>query len=276
MITPATSHPLAPTDEELYRDAMSTVTPEALERMDRLMSRIKTRWPVGSGFRVLELFAGSRSIGKEAEKQGHSVISLDIEPFAGIHLVQSILDFHLDQLDLPPHFIWASVPCTSYSMLAIRHHRRGTLAISDTARLGDAIVVKTLDLIREAGCLWAIENPRAALRKMPFMQGLDRRTVMYCRYGDTRMKPTDLWGNIFYSLINPDGYQPRRICWNNNTKCHHERSPRYATLKAKGDKRTGGTVMMGNAYERSKLPTELCADLIRSAAEQARRKGMWG
>ncbi len=230
-------------------------------------------WRKGSGFRVLELFAGSRSIGKEAERQGHSVISLDIEHFAGIDLVMSVLDFQLKQLSDPPHFIWASVPCTSYSMLAIRHHRRGQLAISDTARLGDQIVLKTLDLIREAGCLWAIENPRAALRKMDFMRGLDRRTVCYCRYGDTRMKPTDLWGNVFYSLINPSGYQVRRMCWNNNTKCNHERSPRYTTLKARGEQRSGGTVMLGNAYERSKLPTELCADLIRSAADQWRLNG---
>lgn len=229
---------------------------------------MNTTWRSGSGFKVLELFAGSRSIGKEAERQGHSVISLDIEPFESVDLVMSILDFQLSHLSAPPDLIWASVPCTSYSMLAIRHHRRGQTPISDTARLGDRIVVHTLKLIREAGCLWIMENPRAALRKMVFMRGLDRRTVCYCRYGDTRMKPTDLWGNVFYSLMNPEGYQPRDMCYNDHPTCHHDRSPRASTLKARGEKRTGGTVMLNSAYERSKLPDQLCRDIIVSAYNQ--------
>lgn len=235
-----------------------------------------TKWRKGSGFRVLELCAGSRSIGKEVERQGHSVISLDVVKYPRIDIVKSLLEFQLCDLSERPHWIWAGVPCTSYSMLAIRYHRRGSVPISDTARLGDQLVLHTLDLIRQNDAFWTIENPRAALRKMPFMKGLDRRTVMYCRYGDTRMKPTDLWGNVFYSFLNPDGYQPRRICFNNNPHCHHERSPRYATLKASGETRTGGTVMLKNAHERSKMPRELCAELVRSVAEQARLAGMWG
>jgi hypothetical protein len=35
---------------------------------------------------VLELFAGSRSIGKEAEKQGHNVFSVDIKELNDIEL----------------------------------------------------------------------------------------------------------------------------------------------------------------------------------------------
>lgn len=236
------------------------------------LDQLRKPWPGGAGMKVLELFAGSRSIGKEAEKQGHRVISLDIEPFERIDLVMSILDFQLHHLTEPPDFIWASVPCTTYSMLAIRLHRRGSKPVSEAAVLADRIVVHTLSIIREAGCLFVMENPRAALRKMPFMRGLDRRTVMYCRYGDTRMKPTDLWGNIFYSLMNPNGYQPRPICFNENPHCHHERSPRSTTLKARGDYRTGGTVMMKDAYERSKLPPLLCSEIISSAAYQWRER----
>lgn len=234
--------------------------------------RGRVAWPDGAGMKVLELFAGSRSIGKEAEKQGHRVISLDIEAFERIDLVQSILDFTLDQLEELPDLIWASVPCTTYSMLAIGKHRRGPKAISEAAVLGDQIVVHTLEVIRRAGCLWVMENPRAMLRKMPFMRGLDRRTVSYCRYGDRRMKPTDLWGNVFYSLLNPDGYQPRPMCWNENPHCKHERSPRSSTLRKRGDKRTGGTVALSGSYERSKLPELLCAEIIASAAYQWRQR----
>jgi len=229
---------------------------------------LRKPWPSGSGMKVLELFAGSRSIGKEAERQGHRVISLDIEPFEGIDLSMSILDFELDLLTERPDLIWASIPCTTYSMLAIGHHRRGQRPISPEAELADQIAHHTLKLIRQAGCMFVIENPRAALRKMAYMSDLERRTVMYCRYGDTRMKPTDLWGNVWYSLMNPNGYQPRRLCWNDNPHCHHERSPRYSTLKARGDQRTGGTVAMKNAFERSKLPPLLCAEIVSSVAFQ--------
>lgn len=229
------------------------------------------QWPGGEGMKVLELFAGSRSIGKAAERQGCRVLSLDVEAFDGVQIVRSILDFNLDELASPPHFIWASVVCTSYSMLAIRHHRRGTLAISETARLGDQLTQKTLQIIREAEVLFMIENPRAMLRKMPYMKGLDRRTVCYCKYGDSRMKPTDLWSNMFYSMVNPEGYQVRSMCYNNNKHCHHEASPRFSTLKARGARRTGGTVMMKDSYERSKLPDQLCDEIIATALHQHNR-----
>jgi hypothetical protein len=43
--------------------------------------------------KILELFAGSRSIGKEAEALGHEVFSVDIEAFEGIDYVTDIMDF---------------------------------------------------------------------------------------------------------------------------------------------------------------------------------------
>jgi len=41
--------------------------------------------------KVLELFAGSRSIGKMAERMGMEVYSSDINDFEGIHYVVNIL-----------------------------------------------------------------------------------------------------------------------------------------------------------------------------------------
>ena len=40
--------------------------------------------------RILELFAGSRSFGKVAEKRGHDVFSVDWKQFDGIDLVIDI------------------------------------------------------------------------------------------------------------------------------------------------------------------------------------------
>lgn len=96
-----------------------------------------------------------------------------------------------------PDVIWASPPCTSYSIAAISHHRKknaetGSLdPVSDFAKLSDELVKHTLELIKELKPkYWFIENPRGGMRKMDFMQGLPRCTVTYCQYGDTRMKPT--------------------------------------------------------------------------------------
>lgn len=43
---------------------------------------------------VLELFAGSRSIGKEAEKLGYNVFSSDLNKFEKIDYAVDILEFY--------------------------------------------------------------------------------------------------------------------------------------------------------------------------------------
>ena len=48
---------------------------------------------------VLELFAGSRSIGKVAEELGYNVFSVDVKPFDKIDLVKDIE--HLKKEDIP-------------------------------------------------------------------------------------------------------------------------------------------------------------------------------
>ena len=40
-----------------------------------------------------------------------------------------------------------------------------------------------------------IENPRGGMKKNGFHARFKRYTVTYCQYGDTRMKPTDIWTN---------------------------------------------------------------------------------
>ena len=208
---------------------------------------------------VLELFAGSRSIGKVAETLGYEVWSSDVKDFGGIHQVQDILKFDASQVPWRPNILWASPPCTGFSVAAIGHHwrREGDAYIpkTETARNGLKFVEKTLEIIDELKPdVWFIENPRGMLRKMPIMQDLKRFTVTYCQYGDIRMKPTDIW-------TNSEEWNPRPMCKNGAT-CH---------VSAPRGSKTGTQGLKGN-FERSKLPPELCAEVLNSASYEIRKK----
>ena len=204
--------------------------------------------------KVLELFAGSRSFGKVAEKLGHQVFSIDINNFKNIDLVKDI-EF-LQKKDIPfiPNFIWASPPCTTYSIAAISHHRDNGKPKTNFAEKSDRLVLNTLKIIKEFNCKYFIENPRGYLRKMNFMAGIPRTTVWYCQYGDKRAKPTDLWSNHIYNLFNTKGFIAK-TCYNNNKKCQHESAPRGSKT---------GTQSLKNNYERSKIPEQLCYEIIKS------------
>jgi len=203
--------------------------------------------------KVLELFAGSRSIGKVAEELGHDVFSVDIKDFEGIDLVKDIEYLTPDDIPFIPNMIWASPPCTTYSIAAISHHRDMGTPKTDFAAKSDRLVKNTLFLIEYYNCIYYIENPRGYLRKMPFMQDMERVTVWYCQYGDTRAKPTDIFSNNIYGLWNKEGWKPRPQCHNGNKDCHHESAPRGS--------QTGTQGLKGN-YNRSKIPYELCKEIL--------------
>lgn len=206
--------------------------------------------------KILELFAGSRSIGKAAESLGYEVYSVDIMAFEGIDMVRDIEFLTPEDINFAPDIIWASPPCTTYSIAAISHHRPLDGHLTNFARKSDRMVRNTLELIEHFNCKFYIENPRGMLRKMPFMRGIPRETVTYCSYGDSRMKPTDIWSNNIYSIFNPNGWQPRPMCHNENPHCDHERAPRGSKT---------GTQGLKGAYDRSKIPEELCIEILEAA-----------
>ena len=206
--------------------------------------------------RLLELYAGSRSIGKVAETIGFDVLSTDIMPAEGITRPGNILAIPIDEWGaFKPDVIWASPPCTSFSVASIGHHWTGGkgayIPKTDGALIGLALMHRTLEIIEACSPkVWFIENPRGLMRKMPEMEALSRReTVTYCQYGDTRMKPTDIWTNC-------DEWTPRPMCKNGDL-CH-EAAPRGA--------RTGTQGLKG-AFDRSKIPPDLCMEVMAAAKE---------
>lgn len=147
--------------------------------------------------KVLELFAGTRSISKAFERHGHEAFSVEWnKDFENISMYADISTIKArDIIKLcggVPDVIWASPDCTTYSIAAISHHRRlnketGNLyPVSEYAKFCDRTNRHVLDLIAELKPkYYFIENPRGGMRKMDFMRGLYRYTVTYCQYGDT-------------------------------------------------------------------------------------------
>lgn len=205
--------------------------------------------------KVLELFAGTRSIGKAFEKKGHEVFSVEWnKDFENIDLYKDISELTSSEILEKfghPDVIWMSPDCTTFSIAAISHHRRkneetGNLdPISDYAKFCDKVDQHCLELIRELKpTYYFIENPRGGMRKMTWMKNLPRYTVTYCQYGDNRMKPTDIWTNH----PNPQFKSP---CHNGDT-CH-EPAPRGSKT---------GTQGLKGSIERSVIPPLLCEHIV--------------
>ena len=203
--------------------------------------------------KVLELFAGSRSIGKVCDELEHEVLSSDWEHFDGIDYTVDINKFDTNMVPWIPDVIWASPPCTSFSVASIGKHwdKDTRQPKTDDALMGLQILRKTLGIIKyyqwmNHNLIWYVENPRGMMRKMSIWDTIEhtRHTVTYCQYGDTRMKPTDIWTN------NPN-WTPRPACKNGDS-CH---------VSAPRGSRTGTQGLKGS-YVRSQIPYELCKEVI--------------
>lgn len=211
--------------------------------------------------KVLELFAGTRSIGKAFEENKHEVFSIEWDKrFENINWYEDI--GKITTKDIlgrfgKPDVIWASPDCTTFSVAAISHHRTKApdgilLPTSEYAKQCDEIDRNVLRLIEELEPkYWFIENPVGGMRKSLFMQKYNkyRHTVTYCQYGDIRMKPTDIWTNH----PNPKFKLPCK----KGDKCH-EPAPR-------GSK--SGTQGLKNSIEKSKIPYLLCKHIVEICEE---------
>lgn len=218
--------------------------------------------------KMLDLFAGTRSVSREFEKAGWETYSVDWDrKFKDISLYADISKLTADDVVKlcggVPDAVWISPDCTSYSVSAIFHHRQkvGDTLVpkSDYAKFCDSTNEHVMQLLEELRPKYFfIENPRAGMRKMDFIRERERTgfmkryTVTYCQYSDFRMKPTDIWTN------HPDPqFKP---------PCHygdscHEKAPRGSR---------NGSQKLKNAIERAKIPEPLCKHIVEICSDTAR------
>ena len=206
--------------------------------------------------KILELFSGTESFSKVARERGHECFTVDNDNSFKPDLCKDIMDLKIEDIPFKPDVIWASPPCTTFSVSSIGHYWKDGEPKNDKCINGIMIVCKTLALIKALKPkYWFLENPRGMLRKQWFMKGLDRRTLTYCQYGDSRQKPTDIWTNIGLIWISKQVCSPGDSC--------HESQPRGYEAKKNSGAIGKGTQGMKDAKERAQIPKELCLDIIK-------------
>lgn len=152
---------------------------------------------------IFDFFSGTGSSTLAFENAGDTVISFELDPqftpTESVDILTLTSEYLIDKYGRPD-FIWASPPCTAFSVASIGHHwiSGGDFPQPRTemAVFNQTLVAHTRQLISELQPRygWLMENPRGMLRKLSVVAGLPRQTVTYCQYGDDRQKPTDIWG----------------------------------------------------------------------------------
>ena len=129
---------------------------------------------------LLELFAGTKSVGKVFEAAGWQVTSVDLEACFSPTLCMNVLDLQPEDIEDRVDLVWASPPCTMYSLA------RTTGGPRDLEG-SDRMVQKVLDLVAEFRCPWFMENPWTGyLKGRSVVSGIPYRVVDYCKYHDDR------------------------------------------------------------------------------------------
>jgi site-specific DNA-cytosine methylase len=153
--------------------------------------------------RLLELFSGTKSVSKAVGHLYDEIISVDIlnknnPTFCCDILLWDYKQYPVGYFDA----IWASPPCTEYSVILYGRPDRPRNLV-----LADSIVKRTLEIIEYfKPDKWFMENPQTGLLKnQEVVLGLPYYDVDYCRYSNWGYrKRTRIW-------TTKDDFEPK-IC----------------------------------------------------------------
>ena len=209
--------------------------------------------------RALVLFTGTGSVDRSLEEAGFHVDSLDLDPSCNATWTCDVMDWD-EWKDMAPgryDFIWASPPCTMYS---IARSRAKTPRDLESA---DRVVQRTLDIIFHLAPLgYLLENPQTGyLRTRDVVVGLPYRDVTYCRYSDgvnhRYRKCTRLWGVL-------PTFVPRPICLPSNPCDLSRETKRHPTVAQRFERTrdTGERMTLNMLYS---MPKALCDDIAKAA-----------
>jgi site-specific DNA-cytosine methylase len=209
--------------------------------------------------KLLELFCGTKCVGKVFENKGYDVVSLDYNPKFNATHTENILTWDYKQY-LPDSFdvIWASPDCTTWSLATGGKYR--TLQNiyghnnehQEKATIGNHMVLRVIEILNYFKCKsWFIENPKALMIHFPplkeFIQEHNayNTVVYYGNYNDWGcMKPTHIWSNMpLWKEQKPIMSEDKYIV---KYKTHDKRPKRFYK-----------SFSSSNAEERSKIPSDL-------------------
>jgi len=115
--------------------------------------------------KLLELFSGTGSIGRVFRENGWTVVSVDLEQKFRPDICCDVLALTPEMIGARPDLIWASPPCTHYSVA------RASAKTPRDLEGSDKVVQKVLDLIDFYGAPFFMENPMGLLRTRPVVDG---------------------------------------------------------------------------------------------------------
>jgi hypothetical protein len=193
--------------------------------------------------KVVDLFCGLKGWSRPFLDRGHEVWTTDIDHDFEPDLVADALT--LNPFDFPwrPDILLASPPCETFSTMVMgRNWTHEGEPKTKKAEIARGLIEATRYLIATLQpTYFVVENPRARLRTLGYLDRYERRTVWYCRLGEPVAKPTDLWGGFPPSLVLP------AMCHNGNPD--HIAAPRGSRTGTQGIGRG-----KADAATRSKIP----------------------
>jgi len=138
--------------------------------------------------KVLELFCGTKSVGKVCNKKGWTVISVDCDDKCNPTYCCDIKDFDYKQFKEGEFdMVWASPPVLTPELMENDLINEGLPPLHKTLEIIDYLKPK----------YWFIENPQTG--KMKDYIGKDKNfiDVDYCRFGFQYKKKTRIWNNRY-------------------------------------------------------------------------------